>query len=46
MNLPIAPVPTEGFLITHFLTVRDQARSRQFYAGILGGAYPREPLHY
>ena len=37
MNLPEAPVPTDGFLVTHFLTVRDQARSRDFYAGILGG---------
>jgi catechol 2,3-dioxygenase-like lactoylglutathione lyase family enzyme len=37
MNLPEAPVPTDGFLVTHFLTVRDQAKSRDFYAGILGG---------
>jgi predicted enzyme related to lactoylglutathione lyase len=37
MNLPNAPVPTEGFLVTHFLTVRDHVKSREFYAGILGG---------
>ena len=37
MNLPNAPVPSEGFLVTHFLTVNDQAKSREFYAGILGG---------
>ncbi len=33
MNLPNAPVPGEGFLVTHFLTVSDQAKSRDFYAG-------------
>jgi len=37
MNLPDVPVPSDGFLITHFLTVRDQAKSREFYAGVLGG---------
>jgi catechol 2,3-dioxygenase-like lactoylglutathione lyase family enzyme len=37
MNLPDAPVPSEGFLVTHFLTVSDQAKSREFYAGVLGG---------
>jgi len=37
MNLPNAPVPSEGFLVTHFLTVADQGKSREFYAGILGG---------
>ena len=37
MNLPVAPVPQKGFLVTHFLTVADQAKSRAFYAGILGG---------
>ena len=37
MNLPNAPVPSEGFLVTHFLTVSDQARAREFYAGVLGG---------
>lgn len=37
MDLPRAPVPREGFFVTHFLTVRDQVKSREFYAGILGG---------
>ena len=37
MNLPNAPVPSEAFLVTHFLTVRDQVKSREFYAGVLGG---------
>ena len=37
MNLPDAPVPEVGFLVTHFLTVEDQGRSRDFYAGVLGG---------
>jgi catechol 2,3-dioxygenase-like lactoylglutathione lyase family enzyme len=31
------PAPTEGFVLTHFLTVGDVARSRRFYAEILGG---------
>ena len=37
MDIPHAPVPEEGFVVTHFLTVEDQARSREFYAGVLGG---------
>ena len=45
MTLPDAPVPTEGFYVTHFLTVADQAKSRDFYAGILGGrvVHPDSP---
>jgi catechol 2,3-dioxygenase-like lactoylglutathione lyase family enzyme len=31
------PTPTEGLVLTHFLTVRDVARSRDFYADIFGG---------
>ncbi|MGH3330990.1 MAG: VOC family protein [Nocardioidaceae bacterium] len=31
------PTPTEGLILTHFLTVRDVARSRRFYADIFGG---------
>lgn len=31
------PVPTDGLLVTHFLTVRDVARSRAFYSDVLGG---------
>lgn len=37
MDLPDAPIPQAGFFVTHFLTVKDQAKSRDFYAGILGG---------
>jgi catechol 2,3-dioxygenase-like lactoylglutathione lyase family enzyme len=37
MNLPDVPVPSAGLFVTHFLTVGDQARSRRFYAGVLGG---------
>lgn len=31
------PTPEEGFLVTLFLTVRDVARSRDFYSRVLGG---------
>ena len=31
------PAPSEGLVLTHFLTVRDVPRSRAFYADILGG---------
>lgn len=31
------PAPSAGLVLTHFLTVRDVARSRAFYADILGG---------
>ena len=31
------PYPEQGLLLTHFLTVRDVARSRDFYADIFGG---------
>ena len=37
MLLPDAPIPEEGFFVTHFLTVEDQARSREFYSEVLGG---------
>ena len=29
--------PAEGLLVTHFLIVRNVARSRAFYADVLGG---------
>lgn len=32
MNPPDFPAPSEGFVITHFLVVSDQDRSRDFYA--------------
>ena len=31
------PTPSEGFLVTHFIIVRDVARSRAFYSDVLGG---------
>ena len=31
------PLPTEGFLVTLFITVRKVARSRAFYSEVLGG---------
>jgi catechol 2,3-dioxygenase-like lactoylglutathione lyase family enzyme len=31
------PAPQQGLVVTHFLTVRDVAVSRQFYADIFGG---------
>jgi catechol 2,3-dioxygenase-like lactoylglutathione lyase family enzyme len=31
------PAPTEGFLVTQFITVRSVARSRAFYSEVLGG---------
>ena len=31
------PAPTQGLVLTHFLTVRDVAISRRFYADIFGG---------
>jgi predicted enzyme related to lactoylglutathione lyase len=42
MFLPHAPIPEEGFFVTHFLTVEDQARSREFYSGVLGGKVVHE----
>lgn len=31
------PVPAEGILVTMFITVREVARSRDFYSRVLGG---------
>ena len=31
------PAPSEGFVLTHFITVSDVARSREFYTSILDG---------
>lgn len=42
MNLTLAPVAEEGFYVAHFLTVKDQAKSREFYAGVLGGTVIQE----
>jgi hypothetical protein len=37
MNLPDAPIANEDFFATHFLTVWDQEKSKDFYVRILGG---------
>jgi catechol 2,3-dioxygenase-like lactoylglutathione lyase family enzyme len=37
MNLPVAPIPETGFYVTHFLTVNDLPKSRDFYVNVLGG---------
>jgi catechol 2,3-dioxygenase-like lactoylglutathione lyase family enzyme len=31
------PRPTEGIVLTHFIVASDAARSRRFYADVLGG---------
>jgi len=30
------PAPREGFVVTHFLVVSDQDRSREFYRSVFG----------
>jgi catechol 2,3-dioxygenase-like lactoylglutathione lyase family enzyme len=37
MNPDDFPAPTEGFVLTHFLVVADQDRSRDFYQRLFGG---------
>ncbi len=37
MNRDDFPAPREGIVLTHFMTVEDVARSRAFYADVLGG---------
>ena len=37
-----SPAPTEGFVLTHFLVVADQDRSREFYQRVLGADVARE----
>ena len=37
MNLDDFPAPKEGFVITHFLVVSNQDRSRDFYKALLSG---------
>lgn len=40
------PAPTEGFVLTHFLVVSDQDRSREFYQTLFGGTVvvERDPV--
>ena len=46
MNPDDFPAPTEGFVLTHFLVVSDQDRSREFYKSLLGGLviFERDPV--
>ena len=37
MNPEDFPAPKQGFIITHFLVVADQDRSREFYRSVFGG---------
>jgi catechol 2,3-dioxygenase-like lactoylglutathione lyase family enzyme len=37
MNPGDFPAPAEGFVLTHFLVVSDQDRSREFYRSLFGG---------
>ena len=40
------PAPREGFVLTHFLVVSDQERSRDFYRRVLGAevVHERDPV--
>jgi lactoylglutathione lyase len=46
MNLDDMPAPTDGFVITHFLVVSDQDRSREFYRTVFDAkvALERDPV--
>lgn len=47
MNLPDAPIAQEGFFVTHFFTVKDPQKSRDFYVRILAGKVikPENPCY-
>jgi len=42
MNPADLPNPTDGFVLTHFLVVSDQDRSREFYHSVFDGQVVRE----
>jgi hypothetical protein len=42
MALEDFPAPTEGFVLTNFLVVSDQDRSREFYLSLFGPRIVRE----
>lgn len=46
MNPDDVPAPKDGFLLTHFLVVSDQDRSREFYQSLFGGTVvlERDPV--
>ena len=47
MNLSDVPIAHEGFFATHFFTVRDLEKSKDFYVLILGGKVikPENPCY-
>jgi catechol 2,3-dioxygenase-like lactoylglutathione lyase family enzyme len=47
MNQPDAPVALEGFFVTHFFTVKDLEKAKDFYVRILGGKVikPENPCY-
>jgi lactoylglutathione lyase len=42
MDMDDFPAPKQGFVITNFLVVSDQDRSREFYASVFGAKVVRE----
>jgi lactoylglutathione lyase len=42
MNDSDLPDPADGFVVTHFLVVADQDRSRNFYQSVFGATVARE----
>ena len=46
INADDFPAPTNGFVLTHFLVVSDQDRSREFYQKLFGGkvVLERDPV--
>jgi catechol 2,3-dioxygenase-like lactoylglutathione lyase family enzyme len=46
MNPEDFPAPTNGFVVTHFLVVADQDRSREFYRTVFGAlvVLERDPV--
>lgn len=46
MNREDFPAPTQGFVVTHFLVVSDQDRSREFYRNVFGATVllERDPV--
>jgi len=42
MDPELFPAPKEGFVLTHFLVVADQDRSRDFYQTLLDGQVARD----
>src|SRR4051812_25463066 len=42
MNADAWPAPAQGFVLTHFLVVSDQDRSREFYRSLFDGEVVNE----